>query len=227
MSLYTRFPCIAEHPIFQGAPPEAVTAYLKEDALSLQEFSPHQEIYSSQTGRLLIGFLCSGNAHVLAGHGGGFTLLNALKAGDMFGVANLFDEESPFPTRILSVSHTRVLFVEGDAFRQCVEQEPCVLRNYLSFQSRKIMYLNRKILTYTAGSAEKKLILFLLEQRNENRVILSSSMVELAEALGIGRASLYRAVDALIRDGLLCREGRGFLLPDPDGLERRYESASV
>ena len=224
MTVYSLYPDVAKNPIFLGAPIPSVNRILSEETLFVREFSPREEIYSSQTGRLLVGILCSGNAHVLAGHAEEHTVLNSLSQGGMFGVANLFDEQSPFPTKILSVDHTKVLFIEGDAFRRCVLEIPTVLSNYLAFQSRKLMYLNRKLLTFTAGSAEKRLTLFLLEHRVGKEVLLPCSMSELAERLGIGRASLYRAVDALLREDLLRRHDHGFWLPDPAALEGRYGS---
>ena len=225
MTVYTLFPDIVRNPIFRDAKQESVNRFLTEDTLRTEAFSPHQPIYSSESERISVGILCSGNARVLAGQGDEYTILNALHEGDMFGIANLFDTDSPFPTRIVATAESRVLFIDGDAFRRLIEGDRQILHNYLSFQSRKLMYLNRKILTFTAGSAEKKLLLFLLDRQDNGSVLLPCSMSELAERLGIGRASLYRARDSLIRDGLLvCAEG-GFSIPDPNALKKRYETA--
>ena len=224
MTVYQYFPDIVHNPIFRGASEDSVNRTLTEDALTLATFSDHQLIYSSETSRLSVGILCSGCAHVHAGHGEESTLLNSLGQGDMFGIANLFDEDSPFPTRIVAAAETQVLFVEGDAFRRCILEDERILRNYLAFQSKKLMYLNRKIMTFTAGSAERRLLLFLLERQVCGEVLLPCSMSELAERLGIGRASLYRARDALVRDGLLILRKGGFFLPDPKALEKRFES---
>lgn len=224
MTVYDHFPDIVRNPIFRDAAPPSVNRFFTDDTFRTGVFSVHDLIYSSESSTLSVGILCTGSARVLAGHGEEATILNTLKPGDMFGIANLFDEDSPFPTRIVATSGAKVLFLDGDAFRRCIQEDPIILRNYLAFLSRKLMYLNRKILTFTAGSAERKLMLFLLEQHTSGDVTLPCSMSELAERLGIGRASLYRARDSLIREGLiLCSEG-GFSIPDLSALKKRYES---
>ena len=225
MTIYDHFPDIIQNPIFRDVSPQSVNPFFTEDTLRKKNFSAHEPIYSSESEALSVGILCSGGARVLVGNGEESTILNTLAPGDMFGIANLFDEGSPFPTRIVATSGAEVLFLDGEAFRRCILEEPQILRNYLAHLSRKLMYLNRKIITFTAGSAERKLLLFLLEQHTNGRVCLPCSMSELAERLGIGRASLYRARDALIREGLLaCAEG-GFFIPDFIALKNRYESS--
>ncbi|MBQ9086186.1 MAG: Crp/Fnr family transcriptional regulator [Clostridia bacterium] len=224
MTVYTYFPAISKNSIFAGTQPDSVNRFLTPNTLRLSNFLANQVIYSSKSEKLYVGVLCSGSAQVQAGSSEEYAVLNTLREGDMFGVANLYAQQEPFPTRIVSAGEAQVLFIDGDAFRQWIENDHCALRNYLTFQSGKLMYLNRKILTFTAGSAEKKLSLFLLDRQINGKVTLPCSMSGLADQLGIGRASLYRAVDSLIQGNLLERKDKDFFLPDPDALKRRYET---
>ena len=134
-------------------------------------------------------------------------------AGNMFGVANLYTEEPP-PSIISAVEPTDVLFVDGEAFCDMIENDMNAMRAYLAFLSKKIIYLNKEISTFTAGSAEKKLAVFLCENQQDGRFEPSFSMSHLAEMLGVGRASLYRALDSLEADGLIKRIDKTILIPD-------------
>lgn len=78
--------------------------------------------------------------------------------------------------------------------------------NYLSFLSDRIDYLNKKITYITAGSAERKLATFFASfEKAEFELPVSFS--SLSDMLDIGRASLYRALDKLVSDGCIERDG--------------------
>ena len=49
---------------------------------------------------------------------------------------------------------------------------------------------------------------------------LTLSLTELSKALGIGRASLYRALDSFESRGLIKRNGKQITLADPDELKK-------
>lgn len=222
MTIYDIFPDIQNNPIFHSASEETVNRYLTEDVLKIERFSAGESVYSSNTETIRVGILQTGAAKVYSGtpETSEYSLLKALAPGDMFGIANLYAESEPFPSRIVAVGDgCTVLFAEGEAFKTWIESDPIALRNYLTFQSRKIVYLNRKIMTYTAGSAEKKLALYLLDQAIDATVCLSCSMSDLAALLGMGRASLYRAVDTLTQYGWIVKQDRSFLLCNPKALE--------
>lgn len=80
------------------------------------------------------------------------------------------------------------------------------------------MYLNRKIMTFTAGSAERKLSVFLAENATDGVFTPTCSMSALANMLGIGRASLYRALDRLTDCGWIERRGKEIYVLDQDAL---------
>ena len=92
------------------------------------------------------------------------------------------------------------------------------LYHYLDFLSGRIRFLNRKIGYLTAGSAERRLALYLASFQKQE-LVLKDSISSLSELLDIGRASLYRAFDALEEQGLIRREGRSILVPDLKALE--------
>ena len=218
MHLLEQFPILRSIPLFEIASKEHIRQCFGEQVPLPCKFSPGQIVYSSDTEGDRIGILISGEAEIHTIGGEARTLLKAAKAGQMFGVANLYAADAAFPTVIRAKTATEILFIEGDVFRAFIEGDPGVLRFYLEFLSKKIVYLNRKIATFTAGSAEHRLALFLLENQSEERFVPPYSMATLANLLGVGRASLYRAVDKLAEMSLVEHQNGCFRLLDPKAL---------
>ena len=210
---------LRSHPLFREASDESLSRYLTESSAERCRFGAGEIAYSSESETLLVGMLLSGVARVQTSEQ---ALLKNLSVGELFGIANLYAEDEPFPTTILTSAPSEFLFLRGDAVRSLIENDPAVLRSYLTFQSKKIVYLNRKIQTFTAGSAEKKLALFLLDHEADGIFQPPTSMSGLSELLGIGRASLYRAFDKLTEDGYLIKDGRDLILTDVEAMLKAY-----
>ena len=98
------------------------------------------------------------------------------------------------------------------------------MANYVKFLTQRIHFLNQKIRYLTAGSAERRLALYLLSEIPEENVpvTLPISAVSLADLLDLGRASLYRAIDQLTEDGFLIRNGHEYRLLQRDKLSSYY-----
>ena len=87
---------------------------------------------------------------------------------------------------------------------------------YIDFLSDRIRFLNRRIATLTAGSAERRLAAWLdtVMPDSTDRIVLPFPVNRLADTLGLGRASLYRAFDDLTASGYLTRDGKTVILHD-------------
>lgn len=208
---------LKQHPIFAELTEETIATYVLEEHTEIKTFSAKQIAYSSSTDRVRIGILLSGKARVETD---AQALLKSLRVGELFGIANLYAEDEPFPTSIVTTAEAKILFLDGDAVKRLIEEVPSVRRAYLAFQSGRIVYLNRKIATLTAGSAERRLAVFLLEYEQDGVFTPPCPMNRLAELLGIGRASLYRAIDALCAEGLIEKQGKTIYLRNKDALLR-------
>ena len=220
MVLFDLFPPIAKHPIFQGTDRDTVNRFLNERTMTVVRLGVGSTAYASDGQEDRIGLLLRGTAQAFTGPSKENALLKTIRSGELFGIANLFAEDEPFPSRIVAISDCEILWIERDALKALIEQDPVVLRCYLSFQSKKILYLNRKIAILTAGSAEKKLAVCLLDYEDGGVFTPNCSMSELAELLGMGRASLYRAIDNLARYGWIEKRDRQLVILDKDALER-------
>ena len=204
--LYDLLPNIQKHPIFSGVPKEHIDKYFNAECMTVKDFSQNDVAYSSNTEKRSVAFVLDGIARVYAkasvssGENG---LLRTLHRGDIFGIANLYADHEPFPSKVIAASSVKILFIDGEVFKKFIESDTTALRNYLSLQSEKIVYLNKKLATFTAGNAEKKLSMFMLDHLEGDIFTPPCSMSELADMLQMGRASLYRSLELLAENGTI------------------------
>ena len=212
MTIYDILPNIDQIPIFSAASKENISQYLHGDKLNVREFASGEVIYSPASDKKCVGIMISGAALVKAVGIDDKTLLKTKNVGELFGIANLYTDDASFPSIIIANKNSKVLFISEDAFKAFIENDASALKCYLSILSKKIVYLNRKIATFTAGTAECKLAIFLFENSVNDIYTPSESMSALANMLGLGRASLYRALDKLIELKLIRREGADIVI---------------
>jgi CRP-like cAMP-binding protein len=79
--------------------------------------------------------------------------------------------------------------------------------HYVRYLSGRIQFLSRRLDAVSADTAEGKLGQYLLTNADETDQVTISA-TGLSQRLGVGRATLYRAFEALERDGAIRREGK-------------------
>ena len=146
------------------------------------------------------------------------TVINVLSAGDVFGMATLF-YESGYPSEITAESPCRTAVFPKELVEEAFASSPEFAKAYVTLLSQKIHFLNRKLEIFAEGEAEEKLLRFLsAAAKGKTEFELSSSVSRLAESLGVGRASVYRAFDALSEKGVLKKEGKKIVILKPERL---------
>ena len=94
-----------------------------------------------------------------------------------------------------------------------------LLLDYIRYLSKRIYFLNNRIINFTGGTAESRLANFLLNSFGDYKTyVLDVSLSQLAVLLDIGRASLYRGFEKLISEGAIERKGKIIRLLDKDAL---------
>ena len=156
MNIYEIYPQITQNPIFCAASPETVNKYLNGDTLAVKHFDAGELVYSPENYTKSVGLILSGKAEVTSVAGRERAVLKTHREGNMFGVANLYSDEPP-PSIISASERAEMLFIDGDAFCAVIENDMNAMRAYLAFLSKKIIYLNKEISTFTAPNTEKKL----------------------------------------------------------------------
>jgi CRP-like cAMP-binding protein len=213
--------CVFAHPLFAPTHREDVRPILESGGCQVCVFSDGDAVHPPVATGKAAGILLSGRATVTTPDPAREALLRYLDAGELFGIAGLFDN-APSVSMIRAKGACRVFFLTGDAVKTLLEEDHVFLSQYLAFLSGRIRYLNQKIGYLTAGSAERRLALYLASY-GEERIELDASISALSDLLDVGRASLYRAFDRLSADGFLQKEGRTLTLLDVRGMLRAYQ----
>ena len=208
---------LAETFLFRGAPPEAVELARTDPRTLRQENGKGGVIYAPHAFRRCLGVVLEGRVQVNKAR----SSRSVLEPGICFGAAALSNDRADLRHHPSPTAHPA-----GSPLPQAYEVEelmvrfPEVGRNYVAYLSGRICFLSGKIDALTAGSAERKVAQYLLSRLEGGWVELDCSAAGLARRLGVSRASLYRALDALAGRGVLRREGRRVQVLQPDALEQ-------
>lgn len=222
MNLIEFYPDIKKHPIFKNSDPCAINRHIKENDCHLKAYLSGEEICSPCTADDAVGIIINGCATASSSNEEKNVLLRTMGVGTMFGIANLYSQNVEFPTKIVAKSACEVLFIQKDALKSLIENDKNTLLAFLAFQSNKIVYLNKKINSFTAGGAERRLSLFLLDNAVDGVYSANVSMSALAEMLDIGRASLYRAFDILEEAGYIERKDKKTIIVNQSLISEKY-----
>lgn len=149
--------------------------------------------------------------------------MNIFYTGGVFGVAGLFNSARQYVSDITAVKPSRVMFLSQSLLHRLFCRDVRVAENYISYLSGRICFLNNRIDFFAGGNVEYRLASFLLTVSLQNRTPeefqLPCTMSQLASMLNMGRASLYRAFNALTADGLIRRSGKTIVILDSDRLK--------
>ena len=189
--------------LFEGLPPEGFGEVT--GGLSAEVYPAGEVIYSPRRFRRAMGVVLEGRLAVLKGKE---LLLKTLGPGQCFGAAAIFCPAEDYVTTVMAKTPSALVFLSGQWLTGLFAQHPASAVAYIAFLSQRIRFLNRKIDSFTAPSARETLYHHLLAAEVDGRVEVAGGYSQLARGLNIGRASIYRALDALEEEGVIRREGR-------------------
>lgn len=167
-------------------------------------FERGEIIYDKTDFRRAIGVFLSGKGYA----GDKNTHKAEFTPGDVFGAAALFGAGECYVSRITAARDSEVAFIYEDEILALMKKYPVCAVNYITFLSDKIRYLNRKIAQYTGPGAAARLYRLLCDEADDEGKIIDINMSALASLAGMGRTSVYRALDELIRDGSVEKSGK-------------------
>ena len=145
--------------------------------------------------------------------------LNALTAGECFGVCNLL-ADTELETVLRCGEETEVLYIPKAVLLACMERDAGLAMRYAALCNRKLQFLLRRIELLTMQSCRGRLIAHLLEQQDEKGVVrLAGSREDLARRLGVSRAALFRELSALQSMGAAAVDGNSIRIQDRPLLE--------
>ena len=189
---------------------------------TVKSFKRDEVIFSQSLFSAAMGIILSGRCIVRKAKSQGEDVpLNVLTKTDSFGVISVLSEREEFPTEIIAVENSEIIFISKRDIWFLIENYPEISQSFIRFLSDKIVFLNDKISTFSAYNVEQKLSNYLLQlskKTNDTTLVFSKSAA--SRAINSSRASLYRAIDALSEKGIINLDGKKIIITDPLGLER-------
>lgn len=164
-------------------------------------------LYTTRRFQRCLGFVLSGKVRVTRGD----LFVDVLEAGAWFGAAALFNEREEYPTTLTALADCEVLFLSQETVAELMEQWPRAGVNYVHYLSGRICFLSDRLNSLAAGSAEEKVEQFLRRSADADGVVCVPATA-VAQALGLGRASVYRAFETLEERGVLTRDHKKFII---------------
>ena len=212
-------------PLFLGVEDALLRSLPALPGVTVEPFAAGEVLYGPGQFRQSLGVILSGQVQVTNGS----LSVSLLRAGELFGAAALYNDAPEFAAVLKAQSPCRVLFLPQETLDRLLGEEPLLRRNYLQYLTGRIRFLSGRLRSVAQTGAEGKLARYLLTVpsgeplRRTRRGIrvdpLRLSATDLAKRLGISRASLYRAFQALEDARLIRREGKSMYVLDPAGLE--------
>lgn len=192
---------VMESFLFRGVPEEGLDFCLSR--CEHASAGRGDELYSPERFRRCLAVVLSGRVRVKRGE----MLVAVLERGGWFGAAALFNEREEFPSTLTAMTECQVLFFPQETVEQLMERWPRAGANYVRYLSGRIRFLSDRLNSLAAGSAGEKVRQLLLRAADEDGVV-SISATAVAQELGLGRASVYRAFETLEAEGVIVREGK-------------------
>lgn len=192
--------------LFAGLP--RLNSELETEIFANTEFFAKGEcVYESTRFHNALGVIVNGTVRISTSAEDNRVILRDMSAGETFGAAALFGAGECYVSKIHAKSACAVVFIKEATLEKLFSLYPEAAKNYIAFLSSKIRYLNRKIAELSLHGAGARLLGYMKEHARENgEVDMPVSMSTFAKTLGIGRSSLYRALEKLEEDGYISKK---------------------
>ncbi|MGI6163941.1 MAG: Crp/Fnr family transcriptional regulator [Bacillota bacterium] len=202
---------LLQTPLFKGLTAAELDSCLAIEGVAWDRFEKGEVIYHPNHYERRLGIILEGRLKVSKVlDDDQKMIMNILSEGNLVGGVTLFHSFSHYVVEITATTDTHLLFISQAALERMFQADYRLARNYISYLSSRIYFLNHKIERFTRPGAERKLLDYLADNAVESNggyeVCLPYSMKDLAAALNISRASLYRVLDNLEKEGVIQRE---------------------
>lgn len=205
---------LIRNPLFFGLDKGKITNYLSKIKVEEKCFAKDAVAFHSMSTEKHIMFMTEGYAKVEQYHeDGSSTFLKRLKPGDAFGILSVFSSNVHYPTHIIFEKKSEVLCISESEVMRLIKQDEQLIYNFLNFFNGQVHYLLNRIALFSMQSIEERVVQFFTQVAEEEMIVNPQmSKTELAEFLGISRASLYRVIEKLAGENRILVKGKSIKL---------------
>lgn len=170
------------------------------------KFNKGETIYSELNFSRAVALVISGGAVAATNNASGVVMKKFLP-GMCFGAAAVFGGSEEYVSRVTAETETEIQFISEEFLTVLFKKYPQTAVNYIAFLSDRIRFLNNKLSVLSCQSAEDTVLMYLNSAADsDGYAFIPKSMTMLSKMLGLGRASLYRSLDSLEKNGHIIRE---------------------
>lgn len=198
-----------------------IESIFSEIGYVIVKFKKGETIFSPSNFQKKVGFIVSGECEIQKlKNDDVYIPLNTLSRYASFGILSVLSQNSEYPTKIIAIKPTTVLFIGAEDMIATIKAHSDVSMNVITFLTSRIAFLNQKIDTFSEKSTIKKLCSYLLNKFCESGEKITISRTKLSAEIGVGRASLYRDLEVLENRKLIQVSQKEIIVLCPEGLER-------
>ncbi len=202
---------------FSALSAERIQSLIASNDVQLKEFSAGQQVFPCRSVSDCIGVVLSGECRSMLGK----KIVAVGSEGTVFGLAELYSAGGETALKSEAAQVCRVLFISHHAVDMLIEDSSDFARSYIALLSNSVINSQSQAQALAGGSAEKALAEYLLERpRNtKGEVALPQDMMKLAKQLGLGKNSLFKAIDTLNSSGAIIFNGSAVCIKDEEKLK--------
>jgi CRP/FNR family transcriptional regulator, cyclic AMP receptor protein len=154
-------------------------------------------------------------------------LLAVLGPGALIGELSLIDGQ-PRSATISALKPSRLLHLPASVFYRLADSNPLVYREALKILARRLRETNESVVAQgtvpVVGRVARAFVMLaegLGEQRPGGHILIADKITQadIAGMAGVARENASRAINDLLRDGILDREGSHYVIARPDELK--------
>lgn len=179
---------------------------------SIRDFKRGEVISELQGGVDCVGLIIKGSCEVSPKCE---SAVSVLISGCEFGICNIFVRRG-MPTVITARTACKAAFIAKDEFARLLSVNSVLMYRYVRLCNRKMLYLADKLRLMSISGCEARLAYWLKVNQDGGMVRVRPSKDELARRLGMSRASLFRAISVLEKDGIIRIMGETIIIDKPD-----------
>ncbi|MGL5278718.1 MAG: Crp/Fnr family transcriptional regulator [Cetobacterium sp.] len=132
-----------------------------------------------------------------------------LSNGDILGSAFIFGKENNLPVDLIVLEEGELLHIDKNNLLKAFNANEKFLINFLNEISDKTQFLSNKVWkSFNNKTIKEKMLDYILENTQNNKVIFKHSIKELAELFGVSRPSLSRVISEFVEEEILRRDGK-------------------
>lgn len=132
-----------------------------------------------------------------------------LSSGDIIASAFIFGKDNNLPVDLIVLEEGELLHIDKNNLLQAFNFNEKFLINFLNEISDKTQFLSNKVWkSFNNKTIKEKVLDYILENTQSNRVIFKHSIKELAELFGVSRPSLSRVISEFVEGNILVRDGK-------------------